>query len=326
LKKLALYFAIVAVFTGLLMLRQNGAFAESPPVVVKTLLFEEGYLEHELSKRKVLVLEDVDFYAEQDEKLPPLGKLSAGETISVLGGNYYVAPTKVVVLEDHLAQVEWPTPVKYQFRAGEVFYIINYLGEGVFQIWRNDQTIRVDLRGIKGLAVYGSEPNYWGMLAEEAKWHQGKAWVQIKTADGQPGWVVWSKAFGNTKIDGYRGIYIFLNGKYISEFMGYGKNQYRREEGKILLPLDAAASLIGASVNWNSDSTVATVTYRASSLKIIPGKRIGIQNGDPVDFEFAPDWRGTTFFVPLQRFYEALGAKAFWDDEARKFSIELTGK
>lgn len=308
------------VFFGSLFLNQYQANAYNPPAVVKTDLFEEWY-QKELSTRKILVLKDTALYTEQDEKSPVLAWLAPGTKINILGGNYYVSPTKVVVLEDHISKYGWQTITEYHFKAGEVFYIVDYLGEGIFTAWQDNETFKVDLRGIKGLSVYGKEPNYWGMLTEDPKWHLGKAWARIKTVEGQSGWVIWKNNFGNTMIDGYRGIYVFINGKYAEEFLGYGKKAYAREEGKILIPLDAAVDLIGATVAWNQDSTVATVNYQTIQLQIVPGKRIAVLNGNPINLEGIPNWKGTTFFVPIRAFYEALGGNVEWDESARQVSV-----
>ena len=314
--------SLIMFFACLLFMFSQHSWAASPPDTIKTELFETWYF-NVLSSRKILVLNQTNVYAEQDEKSAMIGTLYPGDKVNILAGDYYVSPTKAIVLEDHIAAYAGQPVIEYEFKAGETFYILNYLGEGNFEVWRNDDIFKVDLRGVKGLTMYGGVSDYWGTLTEEPKWYKGISWAKIESVDGKAGWVKWNKNFGNTKIDGYRGMYIFINGKFVDEFLQHGKKPYANVEGRIFLPLDIAANLIGATVAWDKDSSIATITRQNKILKVLPGKRIAILDGDPFDMDGTPNWRRTTFYVPLQAFCEALGGKFLWDEDARQVSIDL---
>ena len=109
-----------------------------------------------------------------------LGRIKAGDSVLALTGEIHARPIQFLVQKE-----------KTPFHTGDVLWVYDYRGEGLFNVRFKDILQVVDL----GFSPYGStaaercetaSPACWGTLASPLKpvW-----WVQVKTRQGLTGWI-----------------------------------------------------------------------------------------------------------------------------------------
>ncbi len=118
--------------------------------------------------------------------------VTAGESVDAVTGEVHVVPLRVVarrpmaVPGEHVAQLE----------AGEVFYLLSYVGEGYFRTWVRGEIRVMDVdfgwqgRGTCSESAAGCDSEPEGGRSAFLKWRSGGAvwWVKVRTSTGAEGW------------------------------------------------------------------------------------------------------------------------------------------
>jgi hypothetical protein len=99
-----------------------------------------------------------------------VGQLHKGEKVQGVTGEVHSIPLRVVALNDD---------PDAKVKAGDVIYVLHYLGEGAWQVWHKGELVVIENFSDKG-------------PFPRATW-----WVQIKTASGVVGWAISHGNFSN---------------------------------------------------------------------------------------------------------------------------------
>lgn len=111
------------------------------------------------------------------------GVLKKGEALTSSIGAVYVVPAKVNVIRAYEEDGR-------SFKAGDSFYLLQYLYEGMFKAWAKGEFFEVYGGGISGLKNFFIRPEKnesWGEVYEK---YSNERWVQVKTASGLVGWAL----------------------------------------------------------------------------------------------------------------------------------------
>ena len=111
------------------------------------------------------------------------GVLKKGEALTSSIGEVHVVPVKVNVIRAYKEDGR-------SFQAGDSFYLLQYLQEGMFKAWAKGEFFEVYGGGISGLKNFSNPPEkdeLWGEVYEK---YSNERWVQVKAASGLVGWAL----------------------------------------------------------------------------------------------------------------------------------------
>jgi hypothetical protein len=97
-----------------------------------------------------------------------VARIHKGEIVQAITGEVHSIPLRVVAGHDH---------PDAGVKAGDVIYILHYIGEGYSKVWHNGQLVEID-------NVSDKDPHY--------TW-----WVKLKTSSGIVGWTTSHNNFSN---------------------------------------------------------------------------------------------------------------------------------
>ena len=109
--------------------------------------------------------------------------LKKDEALTSLIGEVHVVPAKVNVIRAYEEDGR-------SFKAGDYFYLLQYLHEGMFKAWAKGEFFEVYGAGISGLGNFSRPPEkdkLWGEVYEK---YSNERWVQVKTVSGLVGWAL----------------------------------------------------------------------------------------------------------------------------------------
>ncbi len=112
-------------------------------------------------------LQPITLYNRPDGKTV-VGALRKGEVVKALTGEIHSIPVRATAEKDH---------PEAGIKAGEAFYVLHYVGEGVWSVWRNGRAAELE--------TYAGPP-------PKTTW-----WVKVRTRAGVVGWAVSNRNFGN---------------------------------------------------------------------------------------------------------------------------------
>jgi hypothetical protein len=136
--------------------------------------------------REWSVKKDVDLY-DKPNGTRLVVHLKAGESVTGLTGEVHVKPTAAGVVRDHI-----------NLKKGDVFFVLDYLGEGDFRFWVNGETTTTLAEPAD--VCPESSTDCWAQYIEpqaSKTQHEHVWWVKVKTKLGQIGWTKESSSFGN---------------------------------------------------------------------------------------------------------------------------------
>lgn len=118
-----------------------------------------------------------------------VGMAKAGETVQAETGEVHTEPVPLGVAHDF-----------EKLKKGDVFYVLNYSGEGFFSLWHDGKVAGTgELRGDSYCVRPGKScrtetvfPRHEGLSSRRHEW-----WVRVKTKRGVTGWTRETKKFGN---------------------------------------------------------------------------------------------------------------------------------
>lgn len=118
-----------------------------------------------------------------------VGMAKAGETVQAETGEVHVEPVPIGVTHDLGI-----------FKKGDVFFALNYLGEGFFNLWHDGRVVgggALDrashcLRPGESCRTETVFPEHEDLVARRHEW-----WVRVRTNSGTVGWTSDTRQFGN---------------------------------------------------------------------------------------------------------------------------------
>jgi len=128
------------------------------------------------------VREKVILFAEANVQSAKVAELSPGASVTPLQVRAFVEPVRAEVVYDH-----------GRFFEGDVFYLLNSLGEGFYNIWYYSKTHEEDVSGINQFQLKmdrrGCNPptkDCWAVAGDlkEETW-----WAEVRRKGGQAGWL-----------------------------------------------------------------------------------------------------------------------------------------
>jgi len=97
-----------------------------------------------------------------------IGTLKQGQVVKALTGEIRSTPVRATAAKDH---------PEAGIKAGDVFFVLHYVGEGVWSVWRAGHVAQFEM-------YTGSAP--------KTVW-----WVKVRTRAGMIGWAISDRDFGN---------------------------------------------------------------------------------------------------------------------------------
>lgn len=116
-----------------------------------------------------------------------IAQVSVNEKFQALYGETHVTPIKMLALNSPPADSAVDTTLK----AGDIFYLLGYLGEGFFNACMNGEAFLIDCRELPDIDGYCSisKRKPWAKVMSSASSRIDDMWVQIKTKSGIYGWI-----------------------------------------------------------------------------------------------------------------------------------------
>ncbi|HEX9062096.1 MAG TPA: copper amine oxidase N-terminal domain-containing protein [Clostridia bacterium] len=97
------------------------------------------------------------------------------------------------------------------------------------------------------------------------------------------------------------------------------------ESGRVLVPFRRIFESLGARVNWDDNTRVATGTKNDITVMLKVDSKVAILNGRSIDLDVPTMIIGGRVMVPVRFVSENMGAKVQWDDSSRIVYIRNDG-
>lgn len=94
------------------------------------------------------------------------------------------------------------------------------------------------------------------------------------------------------------------------------------KQNRVLIPVRALTEGFGATVDWDEENGVATITKGDIEIVLTIGSNIALVNGEEVAIDVTSEIYSNRTYVPLRFISESFGLKVEWDDEADVAEIE----
>lgn len=94
------------------------------------------------------------------------------------------------------------------------------------------------------------------------------------------------------------------------------------KEGRTLIPVRAVTNALGAQVEWDPDTSTATITRGDIVIVMDLKNKVVTVNGEIVKLLVSPEINNNRTFVPLRFIAETFNLKVDWDDESDSAIIE----
>ena len=93
------------------------------------------------------------------------------------------------------------------------------------------------------------------------------------------------------------------------------------QNSRAYLPVRFAAEALGASVEWDAGTGIATLRSEEAVLTLSAGNKMLTVNGSPVEMDAAPEIRDDRMMCPVRHIAEALNCKVEWIAKENKAVI-----
>lgn len=123
------------------------------------------------SYRNWQVQEQTTLFKHKDEKSEAIALLTKGQNVEAVTGDIHIKPLKLTFKKDYK-----------NFKKGEVVWILNYLGEGIYNAWSNDELVEIELP----FSPY--QPMEIPDWAQFDGIYHAVWWVKITSPSGLVGW------------------------------------------------------------------------------------------------------------------------------------------
>jgi hypothetical protein len=153
-----------------------------------TALVREGACPFECcTYREWTATSPIPLFAAERDRSQVVDTIPAGARFRALGGNVHVTGLELVILTDTLrtwtSAVDGSTspPGERQFLPGDTLVVLDYVGEGFYNIWYDGEVRQVEWFWWE--RQDGSSP------ARVVGEHETEWWVRAETEDGAVGWI-----------------------------------------------------------------------------------------------------------------------------------------
>lgn len=147
---------------------------------------------------------------------------------------------------------------------------------------------------------------------------EGYAFVSIRDpetgANGRVGYFKIPESFSDKK--GVKPITVYLDGMEL-----YFDSEPIIKDQRTMVPMRKIFESLGADVNWDNKTKMATATTKDKVVSISIGSKEASVNGVKIQLETAPFIKNDSTLVPLRFVSENLGADVKWDGEAQRVVI-----
>ena len=109
-------------------------------------------------------------------------------------------------------------------------------------------------------------------------------------------------------VQGDGSIGVYYNGQRVA----FPDQQPAIEEGRTLIPVRGVFEQMGATVDWDADTSTATISRENTQIKVQIGNNIMQVNGAPLELDVPAQLIGGRTMVPLRAISQALGAEIGW--------------
>lgn len=93
------------------------------------------------------------------------------------------------------------------------------------------------------------------------------------------------------------------------------------KEGRILVPIRAISTALGAEVDWDKDTKTATIVYGETTIVFVITDNAVTINGEPVELDVDAEVMEGRIVVPLRFMVENMGLEIEWDEETETVEI-----
>jgi len=93
------------------------------------------------------------------------------------------------------------------------------------------------------------------------------------------------------------------------------------ENGSTLVPLRAIFEALGAKVDWNPSTQVATAVKKDTTIMLKVGDSFLTRNGEEIKLEVPAKIVSDRMLVPARAVAESFGAEVFWAQGIRTVTI-----
>lgn len=96
------------------------------------------------------------------------------------------------------------------------------------------------------------------------------------------------------------------------------------ENGRTLVPIRSIIEAMGGSVEWNSDTQTASLSYDNNSIELVIGSTTAVLNGENKTLDTAPAIINGRTMLPIRFIAEGFGFDTEWDADTRSITIKKT--
>lgn len=93
------------------------------------------------------------------------------------------------------------------------------------------------------------------------------------------------------------------------------------KEGRLLVPIRAISTALGAEVDWDEDSKTATIVYGKITIVFVISDGTITVNDEPVELDVDAEIMNGRIVVPLRFIVENMGLEIEWDEETETAEI-----
>lgn len=130
------------------------------------------------------------------------------------------------------------------------------------------------------------------------------------------------RAIGDSKLKlNIDSIDVFVNSSIV-DFSKYDNVLPIIENGRTLVPLRAVAETLGASVDYNNDSGIITISNDATIITMQPNNTVITVNGVSSELDVAPKVVNGRTILPIRVIAEALNMYVSWDSYSKTITID----
>lgn len=94
------------------------------------------------------------------------------------------------------------------------------------------------------------------------------------------------------------------------------------QNGTTLVPIRFISENMGATVSWDENTQLVTITKGDTTIILTVGSKVAIVNGEELSLNVAPEIKDGSLMVPLRFISDAFNADVYWDGETKTIIIE----
>ncbi len=93
------------------------------------------------------------------------------------------------------------------------------------------------------------------------------------------------------------------------------------KSGRLLVPIRALSTALGADVEWNNETRTATIVFDGKTIEIAMSNENILVNGSPVETDVPAEIINGRIVVPLRFIIENMGLEIEWDQDTQTAEV-----